>query len=262
MRFELEGNPDLSYFTLGQEVDVNNARDGDNNNIHTIYKIDTVKRHLFMSRYGRVDSSFTTTEMNTRATIDYSQYNFGKIFLPLMNGSNTSTPFLYYDPGKKLNLIIGSSEGHNHFFKDILNQPDSFPLYDDHYVGKDFGNYTSIGGADINGDNRTDLAIGNIAGGFSLYFAKSDKDTTEQTPKVYTELTLFPNPGKYEFFLQLPESLINANLRIYDYKGSLIFEEQITSNTYHFRKLISPGLYIVAVEGADEEHHLKWISRP
>ena len=57
----------------------------------------------------------------------------------------------------------------------------------------------------------------------------------------YTELQLYPNPADY--YVHLPEQVLNTELRIFDAAGRLVyFEEKVSAKNLNIEKLV-PGAY-------------------
>jgi hypothetical protein len=117
-------------------------------------------------------------------------------------------------------------------------------------TAQSLGRYLSVAVADYNGDGKPDVAVGNNAGGMSI-FANILPVTITGTEPVKTDIvTVFPNPAR-EYVKVLSSK--SASLRILSVNGSVVHKstvlranEEREISTLNW----SPGLYLVEVESS------------
>lgn len=267
LRYQLRGNPDLTHLQVGQQIDINNALNGDNNVFQTIASIDNGQKYLdLIHPFTR---SSIDDETNSTAVVDYSVKNWGGVRLSQHhNGDANATPFLYRDSLNELSMILGSWQGYLYFYNSIdSNLNGNFHLVDSIYTGRNFGSYSSAAGADLDSDGYIDLAVGNEAGGFMILMGSTTTSIPEFTysEKVNDDqLILFPNPTKDVINLVVPESIKgNYDLRIYDLSGRVVIEQYgIASNRYQLKQELKPALYMVEVAGREKRFTAKLLIKP
>jgi len=109
-----------------------------------------------------------------------------------------SQPFLF-DSSGSYKLMVGSERGYIYYYNNIdgnlagnFNLVDSMFNYTNLYGNE--GTRTSVGAADIDGDGKIDLIIGNQLGGVTLYVSTNPVSTN--FPKdLVSSISLFPNPS-------------------------------------------------------------------
>lgn len=75
LRYAIEGNPDLSYIQIGTTLDINNARNADNNVFQIVDFVDNTQK--FIDLKHPFTNSSIDDETNSPAIIDYSVKNWG-----------------------------------------------------------------------------------------------------------------------------------------------------------------------------------------
>jgi len=267
LRYQLRGNPNLSDFTLGQTLDINEALNGDNNVLQTIASINDVQKYLDLVHPFR--RSGLDDEPNSSAVIDYSIKNWGGVRLPnYFNGDRNAAPFIYRDAQGELKLIIGSQNGYLYFFNQLdSNLNGNFNLYDSTYTGRDYGASAAVCGVDLNSDTNIDLAVGNEAGGIELLFGSKTTSISEvgrfnSDEKAF--IKLFPNPNKGLVNLLIEKEFQGSyDLRIYDLSGKKVWEEKgLNQMRYQFRPDLKAAMYIVEVAGSEIRFTTKLLIKP
>mgnify|MGYP003112273522 CR=1 FL=1 len=267
IRYQLRDDPNLSVFSPGDTLDINEALFGDNNVFQIVAAVNDAQNYLDLIhpfRRNALDDEATST-----AVIDYSEKNWGGVRLPnYFNGDRNAAPFLYRNNQNELNMIIGSQKGYLYFFNQIdSNLTGNFNLYDSTYTGRNYGASAAVYGADLNQDTNIDLAVGNEAGGLQLLFGSTSTslvDLGKSGTDKELPIKLFPNPTKGLVNLLIEEEIRGTyDLRIYDLSGKKVWEERgLNQRSYQFIPNLKPALYMVEVAGDEMRSTTKLLIKP
>lgn len=177
--------------------------------------------------------------------LNYFQ-NQGEILSPLFNGDpkvspntdcmgsvlfNTqaalreySAPF-FIDTENGIELIVGCEQGQIRHYTNILDEVyGEFSLAVDTLGGIYDGFRSAPALADINGDNKFELLVGNLRGGLTLYQTDILKMESSTNPESHSSsMSLFPNPAKDVVNIQTSGELQRpVDVEIYDATGRLM----------------------------------------
>lgn len=157
-----------------------------------------------------------------------------------------SAPAAWRDSTGQLDLLVGNLSGQLHYYLNIEGiTSGSFTMVSDHYQQIDVGGQSVPAPADLDGDKRMELGVGNSRGGVELYHWDQSIGINEPLPAF--GLQVYPNPAKNVIYLFSKEL---AEIAIYNISGQKLLTTQVLpANT---KKLYltnwKPGLYLVEVK--------------
>ncbi|MCB0452055.1 MAG: VCBS repeat-containing protein [Aequorivita sp.] len=76
-------------------------------------------------------------------------------------------------------------------------------------------------------------------------------------------IQIFPNPSEGMLVFKLPETILNANLKVYSVDGKVVFSEEgnlQTTNSYNLKHL-NNGLYFVSIADGKKTYTAKWVKK-
>ena len=176
--------------------------------------------------------------------------NFGGVDVMISCCTGYSYPFLF-DSAGTYKLFVGSEKGYIYYYTNIDgNLTGNFTLVDSMYLNIYEGESIAINGADINNDGLFDLAVGNFAGGVSLYFG------TATNPVSINEnyfggnadvLELYPNPASSRLTIVVKQQSKKSDIKIFNLYGQTLYSSVMTNNTPLTLDIsvFPSGLYIV-----------------
>lgn len=155
-----------------------------------------------------------------------------------------SIPYLYSDAGN-YKLLVGSESGYLYYYNNIDgNLAGTFTLVDSSYQKIWEGSRTAPTGADINNDGLIDLAIGNYAGGLSLFYGQAT-NSTYSIQRNITSFNLYPNPVSDELTIELKNNNETVIISIIDMIGREIRQIETTDNLIKLNvSNLAPGVYL------------------
>jgi len=161
----------------------------------------------------------------------------------------------FIDIDNEWELVVGSLNGSLHYYTGIDGNLDgNFTLVDSTLESIDIGEKSAPAIADLNGDNRLEMVLGNLRGGVALYKSApiSNIGFDELTN---LEFEVFPNPTEHTINIQLgnlnPTELKEAKLEVIDLSGRVLLTEQIQSNQTQVKvQDLASGVYFIKVETA------------
>ncbi|RMG79631.1 MAG: T9SS C-terminal target domain-containing protein [Bacteroidetes bacterium] len=162
------------------------------------------------------------------------------------------TPFLL-DYGDDFKLIFGWENGRIHLYEDIQNNLDgNFLLLNDNFGKLWEGVQTAPALADLNGDGRLEMAIGNRRGGLAFYQTDLPAETIVATTdkKATPTLDLFPNPAFGQISIVTRNITVNqTTLHIANMTGQTVLRTALseTETTLDISALPS-GVYFIQIE--------------
>jgi hypothetical protein len=90
---------------------------------------------------------------------------------------------------------------------------------------------------------------------------KIDTTNTEQIKANNNDkigFSLYPNPTSNSFFIQWKTEIGNANLKIIDTKGSIVFEDNLFGKYWQIDiSLLPKGIYFIKIESEGELYDAK-----
>ena len=159
-------------------------------------------------------------------------------------------------------LLCGSETGKIRVYDSIENNlAGSFRLIDADYGKLREGGTNTIALADLNGDKKLEMILGNIRGGitaFSTAFSSSSLVPTDDIAPEKINFQIFPNPAHDKIFIK-KENNAQQKLFIYDIIGNIVqhfdtyIPDEININD------LSNGTYIIVLEQNGVKVHQKFI---
>jgi hypothetical protein len=215
--------------------------------------------------YGRIqyyENQGTPSEPNFPAAPTIN--NMGRIDILSSHGGQAS-PYMTrsIDSTGAAYLFLGTADGQVNIYGPISNFSDSFLLSDSIILE---ATNTSIAGSDIIGGYRSELIIGQRAGG--LYMLQKENDQ----PVGYGEVThnqasirVYPNPANETAFIKTYISgAKQANLIVADLSGRPVHSHLISAQNSQFQYKIDlsnfpSGVYIVSIKASESTSWAKLI---
>ena len=163
----------------------------------------------------------------------------------------------FVDIDTTYNLVIGSASGYVHYYDNIdgnltglFNQVDS--TLDDIYIGT----FSAPAIADLDGDNKLEMVLGNKRGGLGLY--ESVAVTDVGIIDYIIDFAVYPNPAKQAFHIDLSKSNIanvqNLTYRLLDITGRQVLEGNIKSDiTMVDCHHLSKGIYLLNLKSSEQQ---------
>lgn len=159
----------------------------------------------------------------------------------------------FVDVDGEYQLLVGSKRGYVYYFDDIEGNLDgTFHLVDSIVDNINIGDYSAPAVANLNGNSRFEMVLGNRRGGVALYQSAITSDIS--IPEYLTDksVLIYPNPASNQVFIDLGTitagELKQTTIGIYDMKGRLLQEfKPITNRTTLDLKSFGKGVYIVQI---------------
>lgn len=171
---------------------------------------------------------------------------------PAISTYGFSVPFIgKIDNTGKDYLLVGSQTGELYRYDGFQNGNTTMPYtrIDSAYAAiKIVGNYTAPAVADLDGDGKYEMVVGNILGGLYFYFQLFNSDV-ETTWNTQNELQLYPNPARD--YLAISHRQLNKEsvLQVYNTMGQQMdISYQFSGNNITLQTGNLPqGLYFISV---------------
>jgi hypothetical protein len=148
-------------------------------------------------------------------------------------------------------LFVGSEEGVVQLFGDVENNlSGTFTPVDTAISGLDFGERSSISGADINNDGIMELVVGNYRGGVSMMSITGTAVISIKTQIIDNiQFTVFPNPTSdmVYFYASNQSSYQIQQVWVYDCVGKIMVEKTGKNIASLDIGTLQPGIYILKV---------------
>lgn len=163
-----------------------------------------------------------------------------------------STPFLYDNNGT-YTLFVGSERGFLFRYDNIDgNLSGNFTLTDSLYVSKYEGGRIAPAITDLNSDNLFDVAIGNYAGGLSIFYGDNGVGIDNHAP-LAIQFSVYPNPASSQIIVEtgtLPAE--NESLIITGISGQEILRQKITQQQTRVNtENLASGIYFCTITDAN-----------
>lgn len=178
-------------------------------------------------------------------------------------GSNSgfSAP-QFLNVNNKYLLLCGSESGKIRVYDNIENHlSDTFRLVDADYGKLCEGGMNTIAFADLNGDKKLEMVLGNVRGGinaFSTDFLSGSLVPTNEVAPKNLIFEVFPNPANDKIFIK-KENNDSQKLFVYDIIGKIVLQyENYIPNEININNLTT-GTYIVVLEQNGIKMHHKFI---
>lgn len=160
----------------------------------------------------------------------------------------------FVDTQKGVHLIAGSKSGYLYHYRHIDGRLDmDWQLSDSTMDGIHIGTYAAPAVADLDGDGRLEMVLGNWRGGVALY-TSAPLDALGIAESREKRFRLYPNPSRGEVTVEwkdfAPAAHYASSLQLKDVSGRTVLEQAITSqkttlSTAHLAR----GVYFLHLRG-------------
>jgi hypothetical protein len=192
--------------------------------------------------------------------IGISSYSFELVTGTLGNVNVAGAGFIegqaipqFVDVEGEYKLVIGTKRGYVYFYDDIdANIGGTFHLVDSTLDNIDIGTFSAPAIANLNGDNRLEMVLGNRRGGVVLFESAPTNNIGVTAIEAINEILIYPNPTNDMVTIVLgnltSEELKQIKLQIYTVQGELVKSVQPTENTYKMAVSdLAKGIYLVQI---------------
>jgi hypothetical protein len=197
----------------------------------------------------------TGTAGNARFELITDQLG-GVDLIPPLDFVGYTYPFFFHSDQGIL-LLCGSQSGELHLYQNIEGNLDGeFLKVDNAFEGFDVGMRSTVSGTDMDGDGNLDLAIGNYAGGVTLFKTNISYITPpEPEPKKNTRLTFeiipVPSAGQISLISTTDDFFSRIlNIKVFDVHGRLVLSIDNTSKKT-FDLPLQKGVFYMEIEDGD-----------
>ena len=254
VRYYFDSKYDISKLQIGQKLNFIGSTAFENSGKKEILLINTADGYVDVI-HPYASTQYHTNEQITDKVAFYGIDSLGNINLTRPNTANgMPTPF-FYEYENQTKMLSGSKEGTIFFFEDIDGNLDSsFTLRNSDYLNLDFGRYAYLSGGDLNSDGDPDILIGNMAGGFKIYFANGIVGIDEHQRSQHISFDLYPNPSNGDFTIDLKDFFRynDLNLSVYDMLGKEVKSQVISRSRMSISlQEVPSGMYFVRVFNKD-----------
>ena len=167
----------------------------------------------------------------------------------VINGNQGYAIPEFVDIDTVYHLVVGSESGQLFYYDSIDNNLNgTFNLVDQTLDNIDLGRFSAPAIADLDGDNKLEMVLGNILGGLGLYESDivSNIGIEEQ---FQAALQIYPNPAEALFYIELFTNGVNnssSDFEIFDMMGKRVMSGVFNGNkTQVDCNNLSKGVYLL-----------------
>ena len=164
----------------------------------------------------------------------------------------------FVDLDGEYQLIVGSKRGNIYYYDNVEGNLDgTFHLVDSNLDNLDEGTYTAPAIANLNGDDRFEMVLGNRRGGVILYESVPKNNIGIQPNELVRDFSIYPNPTNGNVLINLgslsAHDLKQATIVIYNLTGEQLASCKPSSNSIvvDLSKYVK-GTYLVNVVDAKQ----------
>ncbi|MEL7021745.1 MAG: T9SS type A sorting domain-containing protein, partial [Bacteroidota bacterium] len=190
----------------------------------------------------------------------------GQVLTIPPNGVLSYSDPVFWDYGDRRELFVGTEFGDVIRYNNITTNPnDVYQIESANVLSTYVGARISPALADINGDKKLDMVVGNARGGLSFFTSDIEVETPASATDLSEDLQLsiFPNPAASSFEIRLyDESIANyrCQVEVFGVDGQLMYRAAMTNPWTRIEsKDWSPGLYMVKVSSREQQSYRKII---
>ncbi len=193
-----------------------------------------------------VDTSMTTVKELKRIDSAAGNIKVGSVFDYFSYG----VPFIgSVDSTNKKYLLVGTTTGDIERYDNFTNNYSNWTRIDSNMAQLHTANSAAPAIADLDGDQRPELLLGNQNGGLQLYqFVRNTSVGTTNITKSDNAIRLYPNPSSSEIRIKMSTSgSFVKQYRILDISGRVVQEKikRISNNEGIYIGNLSDGLYFI-----------------
>jgi len=201
---------------------------------------------IYFPNIGTVGNPvFEGEETESPNIMAFGGVNTQTIFDP----SAMTAPYFYFD-NNEYKLFVGSRSGEVDVYSNIVGNLDgTFTLESEDFGTIRDGESTSLAVADLNGDNRLEMIIGNSRGGLTLYGTEvlADANVNTDTTETGISIGLFPNPTYGIMTIQSDINLSNTTYQVFSVDGKVILEDVIGADARINISDAPQGSYLIKI---------------
>ncbi len=188
--------------------------------------------------------------------------NFGLVNVSGGNIVGLSSPCLYNNNGS-YELLVGSQSGYLYHYTNIDgNLAGTFTLTDSMFQNIYEPSHCVPTVADVDGDSKYDVIVGNLMGGVVLYTQNVILSVEDNPKQGSTFFNVFPNPVNDILYLQFDDKNQTTKIfiEIMDVLGNIVFKSESKSFNDELNiSNLSSGTYIVRALNSDQVFVRKFV---
>lgn len=171
----------------------------------------------------------------------------------------------FIDLDGEYQLLVGCKRGFVYYFDDIeANMDGTFHLVDSIVDDILIGTYAAPAVANLNGDNRLELVLGNRRGGVALYESAPTSSIGLPSLNLTDQFSVYPNPAQNLVAVDLGtiagSELATCSIVLYNVRGQLIKTIKPTTNLTEISlENWDKGTYIVQVISGENTFYQKLV---
>lgn len=174
-----------------------------------------------------------------------------------------TVPFVY-DTAGKYRMMVSNMAGNIFLYSNIDNNIGGcFALVDSLFRPAESYRIKynlTVSGGDLNGDNLTDLVVGQAPGGVQVFFMHDPFVGVQETNNIKATFDLFPNPARDYFklhFYHVSPSSFNE-LNVFDNLGKKILSQKVSGEEMNVSTDGWPaGIYFVQLNNSESSSSIK-----
>ncbi len=159
------------------------------------------------------------------------------------------------DLASEYHLVTGTELGRIEIYKDLEANIYEFATT----ITEQFGDVlegarSRAAFADLDGDGRLEMVIGNMRGGLSAFKTELPADRSTAAPDLSAswQVQIFPNPAAAQLHVRVTEPALKR-LQLFNSAGQLVAQEQWVGSDFNLIiKHLPPGVYIARVQAGSQ----------
>lgn len=195
-------------------------------------------------RSGKIQH-FENTGTPIDPSFEWKTDSFGNIDVSEYWNSEGQAVPAFFEKDGEYQLLIGSKSGYLHYYQNIEgNLEGTFTLVDSTADNLNIGTWSAPALADLDGDNKLELVLGNQRGGVSFFESASIELISAEN--IEFNFDVYPNPTSDLIIISSNENIIEVML--YDALGNELFRTTGNVNMLEVNlKAFAKGTYLVKI---------------